>query len=111
VNQISENSSVRLGLGLLILGGAWMIWEKMDAIQKTSNEKVDAVAKSQSEELKAMAKIQAENMDQNYVRKDLFLSEMSSLKREMELQFAPIRQRLTEVGTSLDAAQKAASDK
>lgn len=84
---------------------------KISSVSDSLNTKIDTNAKVAAEQLDKTSKELSKNLDENFVRKDLFLSQMESLKRELELQIEPIKQRLSELSTSLDSAQKAVRDK
>ena len=87
INMISENSGVRLGLGLLILGGFLGVMREV----------VLAPGKIKDEFRAELAA--------NYVTRDLFTVQMEALRHENELRFATLSAQISDLKVSVAAKQ------
>lgn len=87
ITMISENSGVRLGLGLLILGGFLGVMREV----------VLAPGKIKDELRSELAA--------NYVTRDLFTVQMESLRHENEIRFATISAQISDLKASVAAKQ------
>lgn len=82
ITMLSESSPVRLSLAILLLVGGWTLWGKIDAMRSDQGREFTELRQSLDAKLGQFdSKLEASA--ERFVSKELFQSEMNSLRREI----------------------------
>lgn len=82
ITMLSESSPVRLSLAILLLIGGWTLWDKIDAMRLEQGAEFKELRQTFDARLGLFdAKLEASS--EQFVSKELFQSEMNSLRREI----------------------------